>query len=376
MTDAPFRSRVQDAIGSIPIGADGTELRNPEGFWESQGRYLKDFGSKALGLFDPGVELASDAGAALGDGNYGEAALAAPFLALNALGLKGAKAARSALSKPDGIPDVIRMPGGETAAAEPLGPLMEARTKYMRSAGIPETTVTATQKVDPSRAARVANEYDAMADDINAPGVRESYQSLADETLAQYQAVKDAGYKFRFMDRDANGNIVDPYAENPALGYKDLRDNKELSIFPTEGGFGTVNAAQANHPLLRDSGEMFGDQPATVNDLFRAVHDSFGHFGSGNAQFRAPGEDRAFQLHATMFSPKAHGAMASELRGQNSWVNYGPFGEANRTASAADTVYADQKAGIMPEWTWKEGMAETAPTNVPFMMMNPDEPQR
>jgi len=49
--------------------------------------------------------------------------------------------------------------------------------------------------------------------------------------------------------------------------------------------------------------------------------------------------------------------MTSETRGQNSWVNYGPNGEANRTASAEDTKFADQKVGLMPEWTWTEGIA-------------------
>ena len=47
--------------------------------------------------------------------------------------------------------------------------------------------------------------------------------------------------------------------------------------------------------------------------------------------------------------------MTVETRGQNSWVNYGPHGETNRTASAADTVYADQKIGLLPEWVSEEG---------------------
>lgn len=54
-----------------------------------------------------------------------------------------------------------------------------------------------------------------------------------------------------------------------------------------------------------------------------------------------------------MYSDEARGAMASETRGQNSWVNYGPHGEANRTASGADTVFADQKVGLMPRWASK-----------------------
>ena len=60
-----------------------------------------------------------------------------------------------------------------------------------------------------------------------------------------------------------------------------------------------------------------------------------------------------------MYSPEARGAMTSETRGQNSWVNSGPFGESNRSASGADTIFADQKAGLMPSWTSKvDGMPD------------------
>lgn len=370
----PYRSHVDDAKAAAKRASagDGSELRNPETFVDMQKRLLRDFGEKALGLIDPGIALAADAGTAAGRGNYGEAALALPFLALNAMGGKGVAKARSAFRRPGGVPNTIKLPHGETAASAPLEPLVKARLDYMRSAGIPQTAVTATQPIDPARSTRIASQYDGMADDLEAPGVRDSYQALADETRDQFDAITKAGYKFNFMKRGPDGQVVDPYAESPALGYKAMRDNRELEIFPTEGGFGSANEAAVNHPLLADSGRTFADgSPATNNDLFRAVHDSFGHFGSGNAFFRAPGEDRAFQMHATMYSPKAQGAMTSELRGQNSWLNYGPHGEANRTASAADTIFADQKTGLLPSSAWSEGMAATAPTNVPFLMQQP-----
>jgi hypothetical protein len=89
--------------------------------------------------------------------------------------------------------------------------------------------------------------------------------------------------------------------------------------------------------------------------VFRAVHDAFGHAKHG-VGFRARGEENAFQSHARMYSPEALPAVASETRGQNSWVNYGPYGAKNRTASPIDTEYAEQKTGIMPAWTWLEGL--------------------
>jgi hypothetical protein len=101
-----------------------------------------------------------------------------------------------------------------------------------------------------------------------------------------------------------------------------------------------------------------GDKPdAVANDAFRAVHDAFGHFGPGNPFFRAPGEERAWAEHSRMYSPDARGAMTSETRGQNSWLNFGPFAERNRTALGADTVFADQKTGLLDPWAWEtEGM--------------------
>lgn len=47
--------------------------------------------------------------------------------------------------------------------------------------------------------------------------------------------------------------------------------------------------------------------------------------------------------------------MTSETRGQNSWVNFGPHAEANKGASGADTIYAENKAGLLPEWAWENG---------------------
>jgi len=45
--------------------------------------------------------------------------------------------------------------------------------------------------------------------------------------------------------------------------------------------------------------------------------------------------------------------MATETRGQNSWLNYGPYGDFNRTAGQLDTIYAPQKVVTMPDWVMK-----------------------
>jgi len=80
-----------------------------------------------------------------------------------------------------------------------------------------------------------------------------------------------------------------------------------------------------------------------------------GH-GRGGVGFRAIGEENDYQSHAGMYSPLARRALASETRGQNSFLNYGPNAEANRTASVEDTIFADQKTGLMPRYASESGL--------------------
>jgi hypothetical protein len=117
--------------------------------------------------------------------------------------------------------------------------------------------------------------------------------------------------------------------------------------------------------MLRPTGEKIGNHAMLANDEFRVVHDVFGHFKEG-VGFRAGGEENAWRSHSTMYSDAARGAMTSETRGQNSWVNYGPHGETNRTASESETVFAPQKIGLMPKWTWEEGRGDPVKDYNPY----------
>ena len=210
---------------------------------------------------------------------------------------------------------------------------------------------TAYAKVDEDRAKRLAQAYQEMANDPANPAVRRAYDKMIEETMQQYEALRRAGYKFDFMPE--SGDIYG----NPRNAINDIVLNKRLSVFPTEQGFGGPSAAAASeaNPLLMRTGETWGGKPVTANDLFRAVQDVFGHAKHG-VGFRAAGEEKAVRSHARMYSPEALPAATSETRGQNSWVNYGPYGKFNRTADPAVTEYAEQKTGIMPRWTWLEGM--------------------
>jgi hypothetical protein len=218
------------------------------------------------------------------------------------------------------------------------------------------------QKVDEDRARRIAQAYEDMKHDPTNPVVKASYDALAKETMDQYDEITKEGITFEFMDPSKG----DPYGNNPNNVFDDVKNNKHMWVYPTDAGYGNDLTAEQlrNNPLLADSGIKWNGKPATVNDIFRAVHDYFGHIKEG-VGFRANGEENAWRAHSAMYSENARMAMTSELRGQNSWVNFGPKSDANQLANQVETMYADQKAGILPKWVMEEGrMDDAIPTKM------------
>lgn len=153
--------------------------------------------------------------------------------------------------------------------------------------------------------------------------------------LPAYHAMREqTGRQFDFMTRpqskggmgiDVSVQKEDPYggfASGPDNIIRDLRhdveNNHHISVLST--------GVTGGHPVFSND----------ENDMFRAVHDVFGHLGSGRGVDRH-GEEAAFQKHAAMFSPLARRAMATETRGQNSalHLNGGQFQE--------------QKVGFLPQ---------------------------
>lgn len=250
----------------------------------------------------------------------------------------------------EGLPTKPLVIGGEHFVPGPIGSVQEIAKKYMSGMDRPYTPPTKYHPVDPEHSAAIARAFEEMPHTPNDPATQASYKALIDETAAQYRAIKDSGIKIEPIPPGAK----DPYAENPRLAAKDVAENNHLWFFPTEGGFGSGAAADAaTHPMLAKTGEKIGNHELLANDMFRVVHDIFGHLKQGHG-FRAAGEDNAWRTHQSMYSDLARPAMTTETRGQNSWVNYGPHGEKNRTAKGDETVYADQKVGLMPEWTMRD----------------------
>ena len=247
----------------------------------------------------------------------------------------------------EGMPTTIEV-NGKQVEFGPLPAARKAAEDYAKRTGREYSPPRDYKKVNVERAREIAKAYDEMKHAPDDPKVKASYDAMIKETLDQFQDVKKTGLKIEFI----KPGQADPYASSPRLAIMDARDNKHLWVFPTDQGFGHGNEFQ-NHPLMRETDEVVDGRKLLANDVFRIVHDYFGHIKEGNG-FRADGEENAWRQHAAMYSDLARGAMTSETRGQNSWLNFGPQGEKNRTAKSADTVYADQKAGLLPEKFWND----------------------
>lgn len=240
-------------------------------------------------------------------------------------------------------PGTVKIPGIGEVEARPIDAIEQSAAKYMKGQGRHHDNEFSPFNEDFAR--KVAEAFERMEHNPRDPKVKRAYDALIDETLAQYHAARDTGIDFKFIKPGEK----DPYAASPSLGYADIVNKGKLHVFPTEAGFGSSSKDVSDNPLLKRVGKIGDMNDATVNDAFRIVHDLYGHYGPGNPFFRAPGEERAFVKHAQMYGPEARKAAATETRGQNSWVNYGPFGDRNRKASAGDTVFADQKTGLLPD---------------------------
>lgn len=131
--------------------------------------------------------------------------------------------------------------------------------------------------------------------------VEASYKQLEKETVDQFKALP-----VRMSFHEGNLNYKD---SNEML--RDIIGHNHLTVF--RGG--------DKHEFLNKVDQQTG---LNSNEMFRAVHDYFGHGIKGNP-FGAKGEEIAWASHEQMYSPLAKIAMTTETRGQNSFVNYTPL---------------------------------------------------
>lgn len=300
--------------------------------------------------------------------------------------IKGDLTAKSNVIKRQKVDKVTSQVAGNKLFNTPLKEAENIANSYMKSLGMVYTPVEKITKLDEGLSKRIARAYDEMKDDPNNKEVKAAYEAMVKETIDQYDAIVKEGYNVEI-------NNTEPYANSEAM-INDLRVNKKMNIFSTESGFGDepiTDKQRAENLLLKDSGKKdINGQTLLVNDIFRFVHDFFGHAKLGNS-FGPIGEENAWRVHSEMYSPEARKAMTSETRGQNSWVNFsgvndaafkkrdkarelrkeGKIDEANKLVEEVyeDMKFADQKIGLLPEFA----VEENAPSKIKRQKITQEE---
>ena len=110
-------------------------------------------------------------------------------------------------------------------------------------------------EVDKDLAGRIATAFEEAKDNPTDPETLAAYNAMAEETLAQWQFVKDTGVQIEFIRLDQEN----PYPNGSRDVLIDIRDNNHLWVFPTDDGFGQeaiTEADEAANPLLKRANEV------------------------------------------------------------------------------------------------------------------------
>jgi hypothetical protein len=128
-----------------------------------------------------------------------------------------------------------------------------------------------------------------------------SYEQLGKENAQQLDRMLNEGINLSYHKGDLN------YSGSPQM-LEDALINRHLYTY----------AGGEPHEILNKIDPYTG---LNQNQVFRAVHDYYGH-GTTGAPFGPKGEELAYGAHSQIYSPLAKMAAATETRGQNSFVNY------------------------------------------------------
>lgn len=184
-------------------------------------------------------------------------------------------------------------------------------------------------RLDPVVGAAIAEAY--MAAPVRDDRAYGAYAAFCRETVQQYDFLVG---RVEFGGLGLSVRIVD---EDPYSDVKSMVEDvgrRRLDVW--------ASAASSNpHPYLTNS----------ENDMFRAVHDVFGHAASGRG-FDRHGEEAAWLKHSTMYSPLARRALTTETRGQNCALNFHYRGAR----------FPEQKAALLPRWFSDPGLARIGRT--------------
>jgi hypothetical protein len=241
-----------------------------------------------------------------------------PFPRIPANGDPAGKAAGSTIAEPP--PDEPSRAGWPRSA--PSGPDLGPRAR----AAVRTRAVFA----DPRIGRRIARAYAAAP--VLDPRALPAYRRLREELCRQFDFLTRPRAR-RGLGIDVEISVRDPYPRATEM-IADLRDHGRLRVHSTVAGGNP-------HPFFT----------ADENDLFRAIHDAFGHAATGSA-FDRDGEEVAWRMHSCLLSPLASAALATETRGQTS----------ARVWSDTPDRFPVQKVFILPAHLRDDGGLRASPT--------------
>jgi hypothetical protein len=173
--------------------------------------------------------------------------------------------------------------------------------------------------VTPSAVAKIADAYSALPFIDNAAPA--AWKAMGEEVARQFEFMTAPASRGG-LGIAVSVETADPYDTSAQGGTRSFFEdvaNGRMRVLST--------AVTGSHFFFSDD----------TNDMFRAVHDVFGHAGTGRGVDRH-GEEAAYRKHSLMFTPLARKALATETRGQN------------HAMIAAGGEFQEQKVAVLPKW--------------------------
>lgn len=194
------------------------------------------------------------------------------------------------------------------------------------------SAAAATLRFDQNYCRRVADYFErAPLFDLDAD-LSLGYEAFKRENLRHYRLVRDAGITVRPWLSPGQ-----PYGSSEELRSA-VRSAGTLHVYLTSAGHGP-GKVRRDHPMLAPSGITEDGVPFCHNDVFRVVHDVFGHVMSGTGF--SPGDElRASFCHMAMYPEAAQPVLFTEQVAQICWFFFGPHAGAGR--------YPEQKVFAYP----------------------------
>jgi hypothetical protein len=230
---------------------------------------------------------------------------------------------QGALFKGSEISNLARQFTPVSTALEGARAYQSGRGQRFRTAGLGDL------QVNPQRGHATFLAYRNAMQAPQNPEIAQSYGALREHVSKQYD------YMTRPKEQGGMG------LRHEVTGHDPYKTPQEMAADMAKGRIQTWTSASTPH-------EYFTPEE---NDRFRAVHDVFGHGAIGRG-FSRHGEEAAYLSHRQMFPPEAHAALASETRGQNSYLNYSP-----------ENQFPSQKGKLIGLPKWAASRTSATPTS-------------